>query len=202
MNLDRILPVVAPLMKKALRGKQKSRERQFETTGLQPGRVVFLGDSISEFTDWEDWFPGHRTANRGIGGQAIGDLMGRLDTALVDPRAVSLLIGTNDLHGLGLSSEVDSIATQMRELVREIRTRAPAAARFVNSVMPRSPLFRDRIVALNTHYRAIASEAGATYVDLWPALADEAGAIRKDLSGDGVHLTAKGYAAWVEILRP
>ena len=33
-------------------------------------------------------------------------------------RADSLLIGTNDLHGLGRSTDIEDIAIQMRELVR------------------------------------------------------------------------------------
>lgn len=141
MNLDRILPLVAPLLRRALHAKQKAREAQFAAVPQVPGRVVFLGDSITEWTAWEDWFPELPTTNRGIGGHAVRDVMARLDTATVEPRAISLLIGTNDLHGLGASSEVAAIAAQMCELVDRIRRRAPSAPLFINGVTPRSTHF-------------------------------------------------------------
>jgi lysophospholipase L1-like esterase len=202
MNLDRILPLAAPLLRRALRSKQIQRERQFAAVPQTAGRVVFLGDSITEWTAWEDWFPELRTANRGIGGQTIGDVLARLDTALVAPRAVSLLIGTNDLHGLGRSSDIDDIAGQMDELVRRIRQLAPSAPLLITSILPRTKIFRDRIVELNRSYQRIAAEAGSTYIDAWSMMVGPNGAIRPEFTADGLHLSIAGYAAWVGLLRP
>ena len=202
MHLDRILPLVSPLLRCALRPKQAQREAQFTAVPPAPGRVVFLGDSITEWTEWQDWFPELATINRGIGGQAICDVQARLQSALVKPKAVSLLIGTNDLHGLGKSSDVEKIAEQMSELVQSIRSMSPATSLFVNSVLPRSVHFRDRIVRLNEHYRRIAGEKEASYIDVWPALAGTNGAIRPELTVDGLHLSIEGYRAWVSVLRP
>jgi lysophospholipase L1-like esterase len=202
MNLDRILPVVAPLLRRVLRTTQMRRENHFETVPAAPRRVVFLGDSITEMTDWGDWFPELRTMNRGIGGQAIRDLIPRLHTALIEPKAISLMIGTNDLHGLGGSKKVDDIADQMRDLVQNIQSIAPSAPIFVNCVTPRSAHFRDRIVALNHQYRTIAADSGSTYIDLWPVFATSAGEIRPELTTDGLHLSVAGYKAWTDILRP
>ena len=202
MHLDRILPIVVPLLRYTLRPKQAKREAQFRAAPPEPGRVVFLGDSITEWTDWATWFPELPTTNRGIGGQAIGDVLKRLDSAIVAPQAVSLLIGTNDLHGLGKSRAVSEIAAQMATLVERIRTMAPSASLFVNGVLPRSALFRDRIVNLNAEYRRIADAVGATYVDTWPALAGVDGVLRPELAADGLHLSLEGYRAWVAVLRP
>jgi lysophospholipase L1-like esterase len=202
MNLDRILPPLAPAVRHLLARKQAQREAQFAAAPPAPGRVVFLGDSITEWTAWEDWFPNLKTTNRGIGGQAIRDVMARLDTAIIAPRAVSLLIGTNDLHGMGASKRVEAIAAQMDDLVGAIRDRAPDAVLLINSVLPRSALFRDRIGALNEHNRAIAAKHVAGYIDLWPALAGADGAMRPEFSPDGIHLSIAGYRAWTEVLRP
>lgn len=202
MNLDRILPVFAPLLRRALRTTQQRRENHFATVPAAPGRVVFLGDSITEMTDWGDWFPELRTMNRGIGGQAICNLLPRLHTALIQPKAVSLMIGTNDLHGLGQSTKPEDIADQMHALVQQIRSMAPNAPLFVSSVTPRSAHFRDRIAVLNQQYRKIAEDSGSTYIDLWPVLATPAGVIRPELTTDGLHLSVAGYKAWTGILRP
>jgi lysophospholipase L1-like esterase len=202
VDLDRILPILAPLLRRALSSRQALRRTQFEAVLPVPGRVIFLGDSITEWAAWEDWFPELRTTNRGIGGQAICDVLVRLQSAVVEPKAVSLLIGTNDLHGLGESADIDQIANQMGTLVQRIRCMAPSTALFVNSILPRSTRFRDRIVRLNAHYQRIADEGGATYVDVWPALAGTDGAIRPALTTDGLHLSIAGYRAWTDVLRP
>jgi lysophospholipase L1-like esterase len=202
LNLDRILPAFAPLLRRALRTPQARRETHFRSVPAATDRVVFLGDSITEMTDWGDWFPELRTSNRGIGGQAICDVALRLDTALIAPKAISLLIGTNDLHGLGKSSKVEDIADQMRAMVQRIQHMAPSVPLFINSITPRSTHFRDRIILLNQDYRAIAEESGAIYVDLWPAFAGADGAIRTELTTEGLHLSVAGYKVWTDILRP
>jgi lysophospholipase L1-like esterase len=113
-----------------------------------------------------------------------------------------LLIGTNDLHGLGNSPEVADIAEQMGVLVQRVRSMAPTAVLFINSVLPRSAHFQDRILKLNTHYRRIAEDNGSTYIDVWPALARADGAIRAEFTLDGIHLSTAGYKAWTDLLRP
>jgi lysophospholipase L1-like esterase len=202
LNLDRILPWVAPLLGAALRSRQALREAQFDAVPPVSGRVVFLGDSITEWTAWEDWFPELRTINRGIGGQAICHIAARLRSAICAPRAISLLIGTNDLHGLGKSPDIVDIARQMDDLVRSIRSMAPTATLLVNGVLPRSALFRDRITALNDHYRQISEARGAIYVNSWPVLAGPDDAILPALTADGLHLSLAGYKAWTDVLRP
>jgi lysophospholipase L1-like esterase len=202
MNLDRILPLFAPVLRRALHAKQKAREEFFNGVPQTPDRIVFLGDSITEWTAWEDWFPDLRTANRGIGGQAIRDVISRLDSAIIAPRAISLLIGTNDLHGLGVSGETQAIIDQMDELVRQIRIRAPACPLFINSIMPRSSHFKQRIIDVNQGYRQIALNFDATYIDLWPVMADQTGVILPKLTVDGLHLSFQGYRVWVDELRP
>jgi lysophospholipase L1-like esterase len=125
----------------------------------------------------------------------------RLDSAILEPKAVSLLIGANDLHGLGQSSNVDQIADQMPRLINTIREMAPSASLLINSIFPRSTHFRDRIISLNVRYQKIADEDGATYVDVWPALAGAEGAIRPEMTADGLHLSIAGYMAWTDVLR-
>jgi hypothetical protein len=45
------------------------------------------------------------------------------------------------------------------------------------------------------------SGENAQYLDLWPALADDAGDLRREYTEDGLHLNGPGYAAWVGVLR-
>jgi len=132
----------------------------------------------------------------------VHEVQARLDRAVNDPTVISLLVGTNDLSGIGPSHEVPVIAAQFRGLVRELQRRAPEARLIVNSVMPRRVSFADQVRALNREYEAIAAEAGATYLDLWPALADDSGGLRAEFTRDSLHLNGDGYEAWLGELRP
>lgn len=140
--------------------------------------------------------------NRGIGGQTICDVLRRLDSAIVTPRAISLLIGTNDLHGLGNARDMRAITAQMDELIHRIRVMAPSSPLFVNSVTPRSLHFRDRIAALDHGCAEIASRRGATFIDLWPALADADGALLPEMTPADGPSTSVGSLAIARFLRP
>jgi lysophospholipase L1-like esterase len=177
------------------------RASQFAELPPASGHVVLLGDSITEYGLWQEWFSGLPVLNRGISGETSADLLRRLDSAIHEPAAVFLLIGTNDLSaGISLAD----IVRNVRALLEEIERRAPGTPVVVQSVMPRTARFRDDIRLLNDAYRALvdAAPAHVQYLDLWPALADEQGLLRSAFTEDGLHLGGAGYAAWVDVLRP
>jgi lysophospholipase L1-like esterase len=86
--------------------------------------------------------PGADTLNRGISGDTVEGVIRRLDGAINAPAVVSLLIGTNDLTGLGRSRKVEDIASQVAQLSARIIEGAPEATLLINSVMPRTGLVR------------------------------------------------------------
>jgi GDSL-like Lipase/Acylhydrolase family len=62
-------------------------------------RVVFLGDSITEFWPLSDSFPGKPYMNRGISGQTTPQILLRFrqDVIALQPKVVVILAGTNDI---------------------------------------------------------------------------------------------------------
>ena len=62
-------------------------------------RVVFLGDSITEFWPLSDSFPGKPYVNRGISGQTTPQILLRFrqDVIALQPKVVVILAGTNDI---------------------------------------------------------------------------------------------------------
>jgi lysophospholipase L1-like esterase len=203
MNSDQIYSVVVPLFRRVVKERMGAgRRRYFAAVPVPPRRVLFLGDSITEGGLWPDLFPELATTNRGIGGEATYDLLERLDVAVNDPVAVSLMIGTNDLHGPRALRDVAQVAERTEQIIGRIRELAPSATLFVNSVLPRTELFADRIRAVNALTREATAAHGATWVDLWPAFADASGAIKSGLARDNLHLTPAGYLVWTEELRP
>jgi lysophospholipase L1-like esterase len=152
-----------------------ARRSQFELLPPPPGSVLFLGDSITEGGLWNEWFPYVVAINRGIGGDTVIGVADRLDTALGSPAVISLLIGTNDLQLYGQDRDVAEIVKEAEQLVRAVRQHAP---------------------------KALAREVNAHYLDLWPDLADGAGALRAEFTLDALHLNGFGYRAWTNRLRP
>ena len=193
--------VARSVLSRFLGPQQAMRADQFARLGAAPGSVVLLGDSITEFGLWQEWFPGLPVLNRGIGGETAADLLRRLDSAIDRPLAVFLLIGTNDIsRGVRLPE----IVADVRTLLEEVQRRAPGTPVVVQSVLPRTARFRNDVRLLNAAYRALVERIGhpVEYLDLEPVLADEHGDLRADLTGDGLHLNGAGYAAWVDVLRP
>jgi lysophospholipase L1-like esterase len=186
---------------KLLGPAQRMRASQYATLGVPARHVVFLGDSITQGGLWQEWFAGAPVLNRGIDGETSADLLRRVDSAVLDPLAVFLLIGTNDLTS-GVS--LREITANVRALLIEIERRAPGTPVVVQSVMPRTPRFRDDLRLLNRAYQQLVDSSGENveYLDLWPTLADDDGDLRAEYTEDRLHLNGPGYAAWVDVLRP
>ncbi|THG30023.1 GDSL-type esterase/lipase family protein [Naasia lichenicola] len=184
-----------------LRNQQLARRDQFEATGAQANRIVFLGDSISEFGNWDEWFPDAPVLNRGIGGETSGMVLDRLDSAIGTPLGVFLLIGTNDLTA---ALPEPLIVHTVGRILDGIERRAPGTPVWVQSVMPRSAKFRDELDSINGRLQTLVTERPdhIRYLDLWPALSTADGALRNEFTRDHLHLNGEGYRAWTDVLRP
>jgi lysophospholipase L1-like esterase len=160
-----------------------------------------LGDSITEFGNWNEWFPDVPVVNRGIGGEISGQVLERLDSAIDHPLGVFLLVGTNDL---AFDVAPLEIAHNVASILQEIERVAPGTPVVVQSVMPRALVFRDEIVALNLLFQNLVANAPdcVRYLDLWDALATPEGALRPELTEDKLHLNGNGYREWVGAIRP
>jgi lysophospholipase L1-like esterase len=174
------------------------------------GTVVFMGDSITD--SWQQprfggFFPGRNYVDRGISGQTTPQMVLRFRADVLDlePRAVLILAGTNDIAGNTgpmTNEEIEGYLTTMSELasangvkvilasilpVGEYHTRP-------NGVPQTTARPMDRIRALNEWIRAYASAHGHVYLDYFAAMTDAAGLLEADLSADDLHPTAQGYA--------
>jgi lysophospholipase L1-like esterase len=182
---------VLPLLRRVLRTHQEQRASQFSQPGPPAGHIVFLGDSITEFGLWNEWFPGIPVLNRGVSGEASAQVLRRLGTAINDPVATFRLIGTNDLATL---VPIDVIAANVAAILAGIGERAPGAPVYVQSVMPRTARFRREIHELNCRYADLAAQLPphVRYVDLWSALATADGALNPRSVATSCTSTARG----------
>lgn len=163
-------------------------------------RIVFLGDSITAGGDWAAWFADVDSVNLGVSGNTTDDVLARLDAVVAAaPDDIALLIGTNDL---GNRLSVEHLVRNIQSMLVELRRQLPGTRMLLQSIMPRGAEFAELVREANIHLWQFAPTIHAQYLDLWPALAAENGAMRDEYSDDDLHLTPAGYEAWLAELRP
>ena len=166
------------------------------------GAVVFLGDSITQM--WGDGlvaaFPGVKVANRGISGDTTRGVLIRL---ALDPVAVVLLLGTNDLEE-GATPEV--AAGNLTLILDALQRHDPAMPIVLCQVFPSSATMKRptaRIAELNARYlEAVVGNPRVTLVETWPLFADAGGDAKAAEFPDLLHPNEAGYAKWAAALRP
>jgi lysophospholipase L1-like esterase len=186
------------------------RERRSEWAGRREhdrGAVVFLGDSITQ--GWGGGlgaaFPGVKVANRGISGDTTRGVLLRLpeDVLTLDPVAVVLLIGTNDLEE-GAAPEV--IAGNLKLILAAMKQHNPRMPVILCQIFPSSASMRrpaDKIQATNALYlAAVKNDPQVIPLDTWRLFADPTGDAPAAEFPDLLHLNEAGYAKWAAALRP
>src|SRR5437016_6744331 len=175
-------------------------------------RVVFMGDSITD--SWDDpkyggFFPGQPYIDRGISGQTTPQMLVRFraDVVALRPEVVVILAGTNDLAGNTGPSTVEAIEENLISMVE--LARANSIRVVLASILPVSdyektkdgkPIVRtaqrppEKIRALNEWMKTYAAKNKSIYLDYYSSMIDEKGFLKDELSEDGLHPNAKGYA--------
>ena len=169
--------------------------------------VVFLGDSITQ--GWGGGlgaaFPGVKVANRGISGDTTRGVLIRLeeDVLALDPAAVVLLVGTNDLEE-GATPEV--AAGNLKLILSTLEKHDPKMPVVLCQVFPSSATKKrpaEAIKAMNALYlAAVSNDPRVTYLETWPLFADAAGDAKPEEFPDLLHPNEVGYAKWAAALRP
>jgi len=168
-------------------------------------RVVFMGDSITEFWTQSYWDKTH--INRGISGQTSPQMLLRFrpDVIALQPKIVVIQAGTNDIAGnTGPATNemiVDNIAS-MADLARAhhiqvvLASVLPAAGFYWNPQAKPAPQIAD----LNEKIKALAKVQKLVYLDYYAAMVDERPGLKKDYSEDGVHPNEAGYKVMIALV--
>jgi lysophospholipase L1-like esterase len=85
-------------------GRYHQADQELKKQPGDPRRVVFMGDSITDFWRLGEYFPGQPYIDRGISGQTTPQMLARMYADVIDlkPAAMIVLAGTNDIaHNTG-----------------------------------------------------------------------------------------------------
>ena len=164
--------------------------------------VVFMGNSITE--GWvnaqPDFFKNNNYAGRGIGGQTTPQMLIRFmpDVVNLNPKAVVILAGTNDIAGNTGFSSVEMITNNiqaMAQLAEANNIKVILASILPVYDYPWRPGLEpvQKIAEINTWIKKYTEENKHTYLDLFTPLKDQKEGLPKRYSEDGVHPNLEGY---------
>lgn len=167
-------------------------------------RVVFFGDSITELWRLNEYFTGRDFVDRGIGAQTTSQMLARFrqDVIGLNPKAVVILAGTNDIAAGTAPRQIEDNLAMMADLAKQHGIRAIFASilpisDYHKDVDPRFEMSKIRppatIQAINKWIQTLCLTGGFVWMDYYSAMVDPMGYMKADLSDDGLHPNAKGY---------
>ena len=193
-----------------LKKYQKSNEELIKT--IDPNRVVFIGNSITE--GWgrfdKDFFLNNAFVNRGIGGQTTPQMLIRFkpDVINLNPKSVVIMAGINDIAGNTGPITIGNIAENIISMA-EIAVASNISV-YICSTMPAidfpwSPGLEPgpKVVRLNSILKNYCAKKGISYVDYYSVMSDSKGGLKVPeftSADDLVHPNLAGYKVMEKII--
>ncbi len=172
------------------------------------GAVVLVGDSlVAGAQKWEPLqkaFPNMLIANRGIGGDTSRGVLFRFqeDVLALHPKAIVMVVGSNDLSASG---NPDDTISNLTEMVAMAKTQNPEVPIVICTIPPRnhpkSPIQPGKQAELNEKIKGLVQEK-TMILDIYPMFLKEDGT--QDLqyfAEDLLHLSAPAYVKLSEELK-
>ena len=203
--------------------RYQDENQELKKKPYDPKRVVFMGDSITDFWKLEKYFPEKPYINRGISGQTTPQMLVRMypDVIVNKPAAMVVLAGINDISqntGPATAEMVEQNIMAMTDIANHNGVKV-----ILCSILPindyafikmqangeTNPYMKasvtethppQDILKLNSWMKDYASKVGATYVDYFNAMVDKKGFLKENISEDGIHPNGEGYRIMTEVL--
>ncbi|PWT78326.1 MAG: hypothetical protein C5B59_01995 [Bacteroidetes bacterium] len=181
---------------------------QFEKEPVATGKIMFVGNSITEGGNWGKLFGDSTIINRGISGDVTFGVLKRMDDITKrKPSKLFLIIGINDI-----SKDIPDvvIADNIRKIIQEIQQKSPSTRIFLENILPVNPDVNNfpqhydknqHVIATNLLLKDLASKLNVTFIDTYSFFNDGSGKLRKEFTNEGLHINPAGYEAWAQFLK-
>ncbi|MEZ8778851.1 SGNH/GDSL hydrolase family protein [Vibrio splendidus] len=162
--------------------------------------LVMFGDSITEWAPWADIFRDVSMVNRGLAGDTTTGMLRRIDTTLnVKPKLVCFMAGINDL---AQGYDVEHIYQNYIDMLKvwqenDIRILVQSTLYVGSKLQGLNPL----VELLNSKISEYCSQQGIAFLDVNSVLSPNQ-LLSNAYSCDDLHLNAKAYQVWAEVLQP
>lgn len=190
---------------------------------LKP-EVVLLGDSITHLWGgepnqpggnrgaqaWKTLFGERKVLNLGFGWDRTQNALKRIELGeldRLDPKAVVIHIGTNNLAGTKNARENTpaEIAEAIGVIVERVQAKCPNAQVILMAIFPRGQKPEDpkraKLAEINKLIAPLGAKPRVKFLDITQKWLQPDGTISKDVMPDFLHPNEKGYTIWADALR-
>jgi lysophospholipase L1-like esterase len=180
-----------------------------DSTKFQPANgILFIGSSsFTKWTDVQTYFPSYPIINRGFGGSSLPDLI-RYEKDIIfpyQPKQIVIYCGENDIAAAD-SVTAELVLERFTTLFNDIRKQWPRMPLVFISLKP-SPArwaMRERMQRANHLIKKYLRKKKQTvFINVWDKMLGADGLPMADIFiVDKLHMNAKGYAIWRELIGP
>lgn len=184
--------------------------RKFEIVDQRtppPARpVLFTGSSSIRLWDTlSKDFPKHPVINRGFGGSHMSDLNFYFDR-IVKPYRPSLIVVYEGDNDLAAGKAVDAVYADYLHFLKRVRIELPGTPVLLLAAKPspsRTTLLGNQRDLDHRLQQLASTTPEIHFIDTFHPLVDALGKPRRELfREDFLHMNAKGYALWRELISP
>lgn len=182
--------------------RYRDANTQLQAQGSSDNRVVYMGDSITDFWIKNDstFFSQNNYVDRGISGQTTGQMLLRFrqDVIALKPKAVVILAGINDIaqnNGPETMDDIFGNLVSMVQLAKANKIKVVISSVLPAAAFPWRPAINPvpQVSELNTLLKNYAEQNSIVYLDYYTAMVDSKSGLPAELSKDGVHPNLAGY---------
>ena len=179
--------------------------------------LVFIGDSITQMFGgephdrpqpgkdvWEKYYGKRNAANLGFGYDFTENTLWRLQNGELDGAAAKLVVLNIGTNNVGKNTPTE-IVEGIKAVLAEIRRSQPKAAILLLGIYPRGPkpdATREKLTAINRDLAQLDGKDNITFLDVTAKLLQPDGAITREIMGDFLHPTARGYEIIADAIEP
>jgi len=178
---------------------------QFKSFPKSDKDIIFLGNSIMTYTDWNELLGLKTAKNRGIPGDLTFGVLERLQ-GVIDghPAKIFILIGINDVTR-GVPDSL--IVKNYQKIISRIKAGSPKTKIYFHTLLPVNHTYvglkgkTQHIISVNTALKQLAAKEHVKLIDLYPHFLNSDGVLDPKYTFDGLHMNDLGYFKWAEILK-
>ncbi len=190
--------------------KYALQNQKLKSQPNEGNRIVFIGDSITEFWEHFDslFFLQNNYINRGISSQTTSHILERFQSDVIDlqPKCVIILAGINDIAENKGPISVEEILNNIVEMTEKALKNNIEVV--LCSVLPANNFYWnpkvqpiEKIIQLNELIKAYSLSKNIKYIDFYTEMVDENFGLNKKFTNDGVHPNLNGYLKMKTILK-